>query len=196
MMTQSQFSRSVTVLLSLAIVTVAGLVVVMGTGLAPNLRSSETRLNASGAASDTMLDPATYSRHPIALTAKPVPPLLSGGMPSNATGPATGSATAESMAARFDDIVVEVNRDGSLRVLGEPMQVDGFKSLLSDQLREQLRTMVTIRPDTECLFRHVGRVISACDEAGVPHRMQSRTTSANVRSAATSETLAATLACR
>lgn len=75
---------------------------------------------------------------------------------------------------RYDNIVVEVRPDGSLRVLGEPMGVEAFKTLLDAQLHEQLRTMVTIRPDNECLFRHVGSVIKACQEVGVPHQMEPR----------------------
>lgn len=73
--------------------------------------------------------------------------------------------------ARYDNIVVEVKSDGTLRVLGEPMEMDKLRDLLGDQVHDQLKTFVTIRPDENCKFRHVGRVISVCDEVGVPHRM-------------------------
>ncbi len=44
-----------------------------------------------------------------------------------------------------------------------------FFSLLRE-LRGQLGMVVTIRPDDNCPFRHVGPIISICEEAGVPHQ--------------------------
>ena len=73
--------------------------------------------------------------------------------------------------ARFDNIVVEVKPDGTLWVLGEPMGMEAFRSLLGDQIQDALRTYVTIRPDENCTYRHIGRIISACQEVGIPHQM-------------------------
>jgi hypothetical protein len=72
--------------------------------------------------------------------------------------------------ASWDRVLVEVRHDGSLQVLGEQMEREAFRLLVSQQLREQLNLVVTICPDDNCPFRHVGRVISICEEAGVPHQ--------------------------
>ena len=75
----------------------------------------------------------------------------------------------EAEVAHYDRILVEVKPDGQLQVLGEQMEMDAFRTLLDDQLREHLPTVVTIVPDDDCLFRHVGPVITVCEQAGVPH---------------------------
>ncbi len=170
MMTQSRFSRSVSVVLSLVVVTVGGLIVVMGTGLGSRLIRSVAHVKAPQQKADPMLDPGAYPRHPIALSAEASPAL------PTLPGDLMASAATDANRGRCDDIVVEIKQDGSLRVLGEPMKVDAFRSLLGNQLREQLQTMVTICPDDNSLFRHLDPVISVCDEVGVPHRMQPRTT--------------------
>lgn len=76
--------------------------------------------------------------------------------------------------ARYDNIMVDVKRDGTLHVLGEKMALDRFKSLLGRQIREQSQTVVTIRPDDNCPFRYVGSVISVCNEAGVSYQTKPR----------------------
>ncbi len=85
--------------------------------------------------------------------------------------PDLANMTHDSRYARYDNIIVEVKPDGTLWVLGERMGADAFRSLLGDQLHDQLRTLVTIRPDQDCAYRYVGQVISLCDEMGIPHQM-------------------------
>ena len=80
-------------------------------------------------------------------------------------------ATRQQRFATYDKIVVEVKKDGTLRVLGEQMKMDAFRSLLGYQRDEHLPTVVTIRPDEDCVYSHIGRVILVCDDFGIPHQM-------------------------
>ncbi len=85
--------------------------------------------------------------------------------------PDLADVTPDPRYARYDNIVVEVKPDGTLWVLGEQMGIDGFRSLLGDQIHDRLQTYVTIRPDDNCTYRYIGRIISMCQEVGVPHQM-------------------------
>jgi hypothetical protein len=92
-------------------------------------------------------------------------PLLDGAVPLFSAG---------GHVAHYDKLVVEVKRDGTLRVLGEQIEVDAFRDMLDHQLDELTPTMVTIQPDDDCIFRHVGPVISVCEEVGIRHTTQPR----------------------
>lgn len=70
----------------------------------------------------------------------------------------------------YDHILVEIHRDGMLRVLGEPMELDGLTALLENQRDELLQTMVSIRPDDQCRFTQIRPIIDACDQLRIPHR--------------------------
>jgi hypothetical protein len=70
----------------------------------------------------------------------------------------------------FDKIIVDVERDGSILVFGESMAVAKFRAMLRDQLTDHAKTMVTIRPDENCLFRHIEQVIQVCDECDIHHQ--------------------------
>jgi len=123
---------------------------------------------------------ATFRSRDEAATVLPAPP-SQGPVPIAMNFPQRNHAPVEPYghSGRCDNIVVEVNQDGSLRVLGEPMPIQAFRELLSAQMREQLRTLVTIRPDGQCPFRHVGTVISVCQDVGVPHQTQAGQISAS-----------------
>ena len=75
--------------------------------------------------------------------------------------------------ASYDDIVVEVRRDGSVLVFGERIELSAFRLLLGTQLEDHVDTMVTIRPDDDCPYRHIQPVIAACETLGVRHHMVS-----------------------
>ena len=151
---KSQIARWVSLILSCFVVTTVGL------GVA-------TVATMGDAADGGRTPPAPWrgpnGHHPIAIAREMVPPpppeVLSGD---------------DSEWDRYDNIVVEVEKDGTLRVLGEQMAMDAFKTLLGEQLREQLQTVVTIYPDDNCPFRHVGPVISVCEQAGVRHQTLSK----------------------
>jgi len=74
--------------------------------------------------------------------------------------------------ANYDEIIVDVLSDGSISVLGDPMGLAAFKSVLRDQRLESWKTVVMIRPAENCPYRHIGPVISACDDCGVPHQIK------------------------
>ena len=113
-------------------------------------------------------------------SAGPGPPfMLSQDLPR--THPHTLGISDPSALARYDNIMVEVNRDGSLCVLGEQMGVNSFRNLLLSQMQIQLRTLVTIQPDANCPFRHVGSVLAVCEEAGVLHHTQTTPAAVSVR---------------
>ena len=75
----------------------------------------------------------------------------------------------------FDKIIVDVERDGSILVFGESMEVTKFRAMLRDQLTDHAKTMVTIRPDENCLFRHIEQVIQVCDECEIHHQTVTNT---------------------
>ncbi len=162
MLSQSIPTGWATVILSCAVVTGAGVVV---RSVAPSLSDSSHSDSGQGQSIEASMDAHPELRQPISMSVEtpPLPPLDGQLVPP----------PLDSQMARYDNIVVEVKQDGTLRVLGEQMAVGSFKLLLDDQLREQLQTVVTIRADDNCLFRHVGPVISVCDEVGVPHLMGS-----------------------
>ena len=83
-------------------------------------------------------------------------------------------ASDEMRYAEYERIVVDIFSDGSLRVLGDRMEMTAFKSLLEHQLAEQLKTVVAIRPAADCIYQHIGSVISVCKDFGVPHQMEGR----------------------
>ena len=71
---------------------------------------------------------------------------------------------------QFDKIVVDVERDGGILVFGESMEVSKFRAMLLDQLTDHAKTIVTIRPDDDCLFRHIEQVIQVCNECEIHHQ--------------------------
>jgi hypothetical protein len=71
---------------------------------------------------------------------------------------------------QFDKIVVDVERDGSILVFGESMEVSKFRAMLLDQLTDHAKTIVTIRPVEDCLFRHIEQVIQVCNECEIHHQ--------------------------
>ena len=155
----AQSQRWVTLILSCIVVTVLGLGIV---AVAPALHdSSAFAPDQPGVHSGVSGDQRSNMHQPVALAQISPPPLPIDQMARLSRG---------SRFARYDNIVVEVKPDGTLRVLGDQMGMDAFKSLLSEQLREQLQTVVTIRPDGNCLFRHVGPVMAVCEEVGIPHQ--------------------------
>ncbi len=89
-------------------------------------------------------------------------------------------ATAEALAlpaksssdafSQFDKIIVDIEDDGSIRVFGESMDVAKLCAMLSDQLTDHAKTMVTIRPDENCVFRHIEQVIQVCDDCKIHHQ--------------------------
>ena len=165
----AQSQRWVTLILSCIVVTVLGLGIV---AVEPALDdSSAFAPEQPGLQSGVSGDQRSNIRQPFALVHESPPPLPI----DQLAGPSRGTRF-----ARYDDIVVEVKQDGTLRVLGEQMEMDALKSLLSDQLREQLQTVVTIRPDGNCLFRHVGPVIAVCEDVGVPHQTMPRKVPASI----------------
>lgn len=161
MATQSQIARWVTVILSCVVVTIGGWMVLK---VAPTTEASSAANDAQMQFGGLSSQRGAKAPMPIAMTADQLPRL-----PFDPMSP----QPVDSHFARYDNIVVEVKPDGTLRVLGERMEMAAFKSLLVEQLREQLQTIVTIRPDGNCLFRHVGPVITVCEQAGVPHQTQS-----------------------
>jgi len=73
--------------------------------------------------------------------------------------------------AEYDRLVVEVHSDGSLCVLGEDMPLDTLRSLIGSQQQEGMPTLVAIRPDSDCVYRHIDHLIQLCHDLGVPHLM-------------------------
>lgn len=169
MVKQSQIVRWVTLVLSSAVVTAIGLVVI---GVGPVLLNSAS---SQGVEQEVPSGQRSGPKTPVAMAKQFAPALPLG---------TTRHEPSQSRSDRYDDIVVDVNLDGTLQVLGEPMEVQTFKSLLNTQLQEQLQTLVTIRPDGNCLFRHVGPVITVCEQAGVPYRtlMQANSMSSSATS--------------
>jgi hypothetical protein len=79
----------------------------------------------------------------------------------------------EQQFASYDRIVVEIHRDGSLRVMGQAMPLAAFRSLLDDQQHEGVLTFVAIRPADDCVYRHVDHVVRLCNSMGIPHLVMS-----------------------
>jgi biopolymer transport protein ExbD len=71
---------------------------------------------------------------------------------------------------QFDKIIVDVEHDGRILVFGESMEVSKFRAMLLDQLTDHAKTIVAIRPDENCLFRHIEQVIQVCDECDIHHQ--------------------------
>lgn len=107
----------------------------------------------------------------LAASAQASAPRNDGGIPTSTTkqmlAPNVPSAR---LFDEFDKIIVDVERDGSILVFGETMAVSKFRAMLRDQLTDHAKTMVTIRPDENCLFRHIEQVIQVCDECDIHHQ--------------------------
>lgn len=73
--------------------------------------------------------------------------------------------------AEYDRLVVEVHSDGSLCVWGKDMPLDTLRSLIGSQQQEGMPTLVAIRPDGDCVYRHIDHLIQLCQDLGVPHLM-------------------------
>ena len=165
----AQSQRWVTLTLSCIVVTVLGLGIVV---VEPALHdSSAFAPDQPGLQSGVSGDQRSNMRQPFALVHKSPPPPPTDQLAGLSRG---------TRFARYDNIVVEVKQDGTLRVLGERMGMEAFKLLLSEQMRDQLRTVVTIRPDGNCLFRHVGPVMTICEEVGISHQMEPRPTPVSI----------------
>jgi biopolymer transport protein ExbD len=73
--------------------------------------------------------------------------------------------------ADYENIQVDVHRDGTITVLGQTMALDALIDWLNDQRRAEINTCVSVRAEGDCQFHHVGRVIQMCQDLGVPTLM-------------------------
>lgn len=78
-----------------------------------------------------------------------------------------GEATAEKP-ERPAEFVVELNRQGDMRVLGKPATADDIKSLLrADLAKVSQKTAVIVRADRNCPALHLNRLVSVLVQLGV-----------------------------
>ena len=78
-----------------------------------------------------------------------------------------GEAAAEKpeLAAEF---VVELDRQGAMRVLGQPATTDDIKTLLrADLAKASQKTAVVVRADRNCPALHLNRLVSGLVQMGV-----------------------------
>jgi biopolymer transport protein ExbD len=85
--------------------------------------------------------------------------------------------------ADFENIQVDVHRDGSITVLGRTMAMDDLLAWLRDQRNADIDTCVSVRADGDCQYLHVGRVVQMCQDLGVPTLMLPATASRSPRPA-------------
>ena len=73
--------------------------------------------------------------------------------------------------ADYENIQVDVHRDGTITVLGQTMAINDLLDWLNDQRRAEINTCVSVRAEGDCQYHHVGRVIQMCQDLGVPTLM-------------------------
>jgi biopolymer transport protein ExbD len=84
---------------------------------------------------------------------------------------APAAAQFDQQYADYERIHVDVHRDGSLTVLGREMAVEELSAWLHDQRDAEINTCVSVRPESDCQFRHVGQVLRTCEDLGIPTHM-------------------------
>lgn len=73
--------------------------------------------------------------------------------------------------ADYENIQVDVHRDGTITVLGQTMALNDLLDWLNDQRQADINTCVSVRAEGDCQYHHVGRVIQMCQDLGVPTLM-------------------------
>lgn len=73
--------------------------------------------------------------------------------------------------ADYENIQVDVHRDGTITVLGRTMALDDLLDWLNDQRRAEINTCVSVRAEGDCQYHHVGRIVQMCQDLGVPTLM-------------------------
>ena len=73
--------------------------------------------------------------------------------------------------ADYENIQIDVHRDGTITVLGQTMALNELLEWLNDQRRADINTCVSVRAEGDCQYHHVGRVVQMCQDLGVPTLM-------------------------
>lgn len=73
-----------------------------------------------------------------------------------------------------DEIVIDLDGEGRIRLAGEPMDLGMLRMRLCQLHAEyRRRAVVTIRASDDCLFRHVRDVMNVCDECVISSHLSS-----------------------
>ena len=91
-------------------------------------------------------------------------------------------AEVKSLVPAPESRVVNVYRNGQVKLDGETVSLDALKSALANARTEYAGTRVLVRGDAEGPFKNVARVLSVCRQAGIDQmgisvRLARRTTS-------------------
>jgi len=73
--------------------------------------------------------------------------------------------------ADYENIQVDVHRDGTITVLGQTMAMDDLLDWLNDQRSADISTCVSVRAEGACHYHLVGRIVQMCQDLGVPTLM-------------------------
>jgi len=77
-------------------------------------------------------------------------------------------AKAEALETASRELVVELDEQGTAVVDGEPVDLDGLKTLLRKATEdEQTSLTVHLRVAPTCVFKHVAATQSVCSELGI-----------------------------
>ena len=77
------------------------------------------------------------------------------------------AASAGPISAALKEIVINVDADGSLIVVGRPMTEDELRALIEESVATNPDQKVTLRGDRACSYEAIVRVLDVCKGAGI-----------------------------
>ncbi len=90
------------------------------------------------------------------------------------TVPDANGQEPDELARRVEQLFVDVASDGALMIFGEPTPFSRLRLMLDEQIHENVKTHVVIRPTPDCPFRFIRPVLAVCDELGISHDLMTQ----------------------